>query len=40
MFGRYKVKKAVSKRIFSKGANRTNTKNLSSKMMKRGGSIF
>lgn len=40
MAGRYKVKKAVSKKIFNKTANRTNTKNMSSNKMMRGGFHF
>lgn len=37
---RRKVNRKVDKRIFKKQANRTNVKNLSSHMMKRGGFHF
>lgn len=37
---RKKMKKRVAKKVFDKYANRTNTKNLSSKTMMRGGFHF
>lgn len=37
---RKSVRGYKSKRIFDKYANRTNTKNLASKQMKRGGSLL